>query len=134
MLKNKIIILIVVVAVVLTCVLLFSLKIKPVKVEGVPYFDFINQKELNVNDIESIDYIRYTEGGDNSVTYTDNDKINSLYNVIKNTKIGEETNRACEDNTTVYILNMKDGSKYKVEYECDWVVIGNKRYEIVKDQ
>ena len=132
--KNKKIILIVIVAiVVLVLCVFFSLKIKPAKVEGTLYFDFLGQKELDVNDIESIDYIRYTEGGDNSVTYTDSRKIRSLYSSIKYTKVGKETNRACEDNTTVYILNMKDGSKYKIEYECDWVVIGNKRYEIVKD-
>ena len=56
-----------------------------------------------------------------------------MYNSVKNIRVGKETNRACEDNTTVYIFNMKDNTQFKVEIECDWVVIGNKRYNIVKD-
>ena len=37
---------------------------------------------------------------------------------------------ACEDNTTVYVLYQKDGSKVSIEFECNWLVIGRKRYLI----
>ena len=34
------------------------------------------------------------------------EKIEIFYNSLKNLKIGEETQRACEDNTTVYKINL----------------------------
>lgn len=114
--------------------LLFSFKIRQKEViNSEPLLEFLEQSEINADDIEKITYIRYTEGGDNEVIYTDKDDIKSIYNRVKNIKVGKETNRACEDNTTVYIFNIKNGTNLKVEIECDWVVINNKRYEIVKD-
>lgn len=130
---NKRIIIIIVVILVLCVLLFFGIKVKPVKEDGKLLFDFLNQEEFDIEDIESVKYIRYTEGGDNTITYTDSDNIKSMYNSVKNIRVGKETNRACEDNTTVYIFNMKDNTQFKVEIECDWVVIGNKRYNIVKD-
>ena len=38
----------------------------------------------------------------------------------------------CDDNTKIYVFNMDNGSSISVEIECDWVVLGNKRYEIIK--
>ena len=130
---NKRIIIIIVVILVLCILLFFGIKVKPVKENGKLLFDFLNQEEFDTENIESVEYIRYTEGGDNTITYTDSDNIKSMYNSVKNIRVGKETNRACEDNTTVYIFNMKDNTQFKVEIECDWVVIGNKRYNIVKD-
>jgi len=130
---NKRIIIIIVAILVLCVLLFFGIKVKPVKEDGKLLFDFLNQEEFDIEDIESVKYIRYTEGGDNTITYTDSDNIKSMYNSVKNIRVGKETNRACEDNTTVYIFNMKDNTQFKVEIECDWVVMGNKRYNIVKD-
>lgn len=130
---NKRIIIIIVAILVLCVLLFFGIKVKPVKENGKLLFDFLNQEEFDTENIESVEYIRYTEGGDNTITYTDSDNIKSMYNSVKNIRVGKETNRACEDNTTVYIFNMKDNTQFKVEIECDWVVIGNKRYNIVKD-
>ena len=113
--------------------LFLSIKFIPVKVESKPIFSFLNEETLNVDDIESIKYVRYTEGGDNEVIYTSKKDIESLYNSVKNISIGKETNRACEDNTTVYVFNLKDETKLTIEIECDWIVVNNKRYEIVKN-
>ena len=130
--KNKKIIIIVAIVLVL-CLIIVCLKLKPANEKGTPLFEFLNQDELNIDDIESVDYIRYTEGGDNTITYTEPDNIISLYNSVKSIMVGKETNRACEDNTTVYSFKLKDDKKFTVEIECSWLVIGNKRYEIVKD-
>ena len=102
------------------------------KVEPKPLLEFLN-KDFDLNDVTSVEYVRYTEGGDNRVIYTEKNDIERLYNAVKDIKIGKETSMACEDNTTVYIFNMKDNKTVAVEIECDWVVIGNTRYEIVKD-
>ena len=85
-------------------------------------------KDLKVEDIVSLDIIKYTEGGDQRETVTDQEEINNVFNTLSNTKIGEETQRTCEDNTTVYIFNLVDDSTVSVEIECSWVVIGNERY------
>ena len=89
-------------------------------------------KDLKVEDIVSLDIIKYTEGGDQRETVTDQEEINNVFNTLSNTKIGEETQRTCEDNTTVYRFTTKDGKNYSIEFECSWLVLGNKRYNIVK--
>ncbi len=89
-------------------------------------------KDLKVEDVVSLEIVKYTEGGDQRETITDTEEINRIFNNLSKTKIGEETKRACEDNTTVYNFNTKDGKKYSIEFECQWLVLGNKRYSIVK--
>lgn len=99
-------------------------------IEKIPLMEFGDYKDIVINNIDSIDYIRLTEGGSNSENITNIDKIREIYNNLKNKNVGQETNRACDDNTTIYSFNMKNGKKIKIEIECDWLVIGNKRYEI----
>ena len=41
---------------------------------------------------------------------------------------------ACEDNTTVYLITLKDGKKKTITIECDWIIIGDKRYLIEKQE
>ena len=95
-------------------------------------FDFDNYKNIKLDDINKIVKIRYTVAGDAREDITDKSEISTLYNSLKNLKIGEETERACEDNTTVYKFIMNDGNSYSIEIECDWFVIGKKHYNIVK--
>ena len=87
-------------------------------------------KDIVLDKIKSINYIRYTEGGREDNEIIDKDEITTIYNYLKNIKVGEETNRACEDNTTIYELHLNDDRDIKIEIECDWLVIGNKRYLI----
>ena len=76
--------------------------------------------------------MRYTEGG-MTEEKIDNSYIKGHYNNLSKYKVVKPTNRACDDNTTVYQFTMKDNSKTSFEFECDWIVIGNMRYEVVKE-
>ena len=97
------------------------------KKESTSLMDFKDYKNIKEDNIKSIEIIRYTEGGADS-KIVDEDSIISTYNKLKDKKIGKETNMACEDNTTIYVFTLTDGSEYKIEIECNWVVINNDRY------
>ena len=103
----------------------------PIK-ESIPLMNFDKYKDFVIDNVESMSVIKYTEGGADEKKVTDKEAIKSRYNSLKKIKIGNETNRACDDNTTIYRFNMKDGTSTSFEFECDWLVIGNKRYEIKK--
>ena len=90
-------------------------------------------RDFSYDKISSLVIFRYTEGGRDEEKVTDKDRIQSIYNMISNYRIIGETNMACEDNTTVYRFVMKDGSKVTFEFECSWLVVGNKRYDIEKN-
>ena len=90
-----------------------------------------NYKGLLLNDIVSIEKIRYTEAGDQREEVTDKEEITRIYNMLNSTKIGTLTNRACEDNTTVYVLKTTD-KNYSFEFECEWFVYSGKRYNVIK--
>ena len=87
-------------------------------------------KGLTLEDIVSVEKVFYGEGGEETESFTEQEDIERIYNMWKNTKLGKETNQACEDNTTVYIFKLKDNATISIEKECDWVVINNKRYLI----
>lgn len=89
-------------------------------------------KNLKMEDVIEIEKLRYTEGGMEPITITDKDEINKTLYYLLNMKLGDETERACEDNTTVYVIKTNDEKEIKVEIECDWVIISGKRYLIVK--
>ena len=93
-------------------------------------FDLDEYKDISLDNIISIEKVRYTEGGDDSNIYTAPDDIYSIYNSLKETKLGRKTNLACEDNTTVYIINMNDNTKKTITFECEVLVVGNTRYLI----
>ena len=97
-------------------------------------YDFEEYKDFKLEDIVSYEMIRFTVAGDQRQTYTDRDTITQIYNSLSQMKIGNLTERRCEDNTTVFKFTMKDGKNVSVEVECDWVVIGKFRYEIIKQQ
>ena len=99
-------------------------------IENVSLLEFDKYKDIKLDDIDYIDYSRYTEAGRDDEKITDQDEIKSIYNSLKSLKLVKETTRACDDNTKVYSFHMKDGKTIEVEIECDWLVHGNKRYEI----
>ena len=87
-------------------------------------------KGLTLEDIVSVEKVFYGVAGEKSESYTEQEDIEKIYNKWKNTKIGKETDKSCEDNTTVYIFKLKDNATISIEQECDWIVINNKRYLI----
>ena len=93
-------------------------------------FHNANYKEIDENNIVNIEVSKYTEGGLDSYVVTDKEELDNLYSYLSNIKIGEETDMACDDNTTIYTINLNDNSNKKVEIECDWIIINNKRYII----
>ncbi len=95
-------------------------------------FELDEYKDISLDNIVSIEKVRFTEGGDNREIYNDQSDINSIYNSLKETKLGSKTDLTCEDNTTVYILNMSDGTKKTIEFECEVLVLKDKRLKIIK--
>lgn len=85
-------------------------------------------KDIIIDDIESIEYIRYTEGGSDSRLIEDKEEIIKTYNYLNSKRIGKETDQACEDNTKVYKFNLSSSPSISIEIECDWIIIGNERY------
>ena len=103
----------------------------PTPKENVLLIELDEYKNLDLEKVNQIIQRRYTEGGMDEKTITSKTEIENIYNAVTSIKVGEETGRACEDNTTVYIFD-QDDEKIKVEIECDWLVIGKKRYTIVR--
>ena len=89
-------------------------------------------KNVDVNSIRKIQVNRYTEGGLNSEVIIDKDEAKKLYNRLSNMKYGKETDMSCEDNSTIYEIYFEDGTSKNINIECDWFIIGNKRYLIEK--
>ena len=88
-------------------------------------------KKLDLEKIDSIEVIKYTEGGDNHEEMTEVEDIKKYYELIGSTKLCRETPESCEDNTTVYVFKMgKD--KVSFEFECGNFVYNGKRYIIKK--
>ena len=89
-------------------------------------------RNLKIEEVNKISKRRYTVAGMDEKIIEDKDEISNVMYYLLNLKLGKETDQACEDNTTVYILNTKDNNEIKVEIECDWVIIDKNRYLIVK--
>ena len=89
-------------------------------------------KDVYIKNIDNIQINKYTEAGLESKVITNKDDISSVYNDLFSIKYGKETDMACEDNTTVYLITLKDGKKKTITIECDWIIIGDKRYLIEK--
>lgn len=99
------------------------------KSESISLMDYGKFKNITEDNISKIEIIKYTEAGDNR-TLVEDGSVKTIYNNLKQKKIGSKTNMACEDNTTIYVFYLTDDSKISVEIECDWVVIGKERYLI----
>ena len=99
---------------------------------SIPLFELEEYNHIQLDDIKQIDIVSYTEGGAESVLEDDFDSFQRTFNRLSQVRVGNETNMACEDNTTVYIIQLKDDTEVSIEIECDWLVIDGKRYEIVQ--
>lgn len=89
-------------------------------------------KDVTIKNIDNIQINKYTEAGLESKVITNKEDISSVYSDLLNIKYGEETDMACEDNTTIYLITLKNGKKKTITIECDWIIIGDKRYLIEK--
>ena len=87
-------------------------------------------QNFDINKVSSLSILKYTEAGIDEEKITDLNRITAEFNFIKKYRIIGETKSACDDNTTIYQFNMQDGSKLDFEFECNWLVIGNKHYEV----
>ena len=128
--KKKVIIILIVLVIIFFIV--YKLTSAPIKVKTEYLKDNKEYKNVKISDIKDIHINTYTESGLSSNIVTDKKEIKELYNKLINTKYGEETDQACEDNSTIYIVNLKNGKYETITIECDWIIIGEKRYMIVK--
>ena len=101
---------------------------------NVPILEFDKYKGFSIDNVKSLNVIKYTVAGISEETVSEMDEIQSIFNYISRFSVGNETAMACEDNTTIYEFIMKDDSKVSFEIECDWLVVGNKRYELDKNK
>lgn len=127
--KKKIIIISIVLVIIFFIV--YKLTNAPKKVVITTLKDNKEYKNVKVSDIKDIHVNKYTEGGLDS-NIVSGKEARKLYNSLSNIKYGKETDMACEDNSTIYIINFKDGSSKNINIECDWIIIGEKRYMIEK--
>lgn len=94
-------------------------------------FDFKEFKNISLEKIKNINLKKYGEYGLIEENYSDIGNIESIYNKLKIIKIGNESNKGCDDNTTIYTFDI-DNQNIEIEIECDVLVYDNKRYEIIK--
>ena len=95
--------------------------------KNISLMKFDKYKDIKLEDIDHIEKIRYTEGGDESEEITDEEEIKIIYNSLNKKKIGKKTNMACEDNTTIYKFYMGDNI-ITIEIECGILINGKERY------
>ena len=95
-----------------------------------PIMELEKYQDFDIDRVSSLSILKYTEAGLNEEKITDLNTIKTEFNLIKKYRVIGEDKSACDDNTTIYQFNMQDGSKVEFEFECNWLVIGDKRYEI----
>ena len=128
---------IIVLALIITLILLNGNKKEEENTEKGDDKKIINILELKeyenfkLDNVKQVSIRKYTMGGMDEQIITSQSEITKLYNLVTSIKLGDETERACEDNTTIYIFET-DSESIKVEIECDWLVVGKKRYTIEK--
>ena len=89
-----------------------------------------NYKDIAVDNIISIVVRKSTEGGIDTEVVTEKNEIEEIFNKLSKIKIGKETEMACDDNSTLYTIYFDNNDTKTIEIECDWIIIGKKRYEI----
>ena len=95
--------------------------------KNISLMKFDKYKDIKLEDIDHIEKIRYTEGGDESEEITDEEEIKIIYNSLNKKKIGKKTNMACDDNTTIYKFYIGDNI-ITIEIECGILINGKERY------
>ena len=97
----------------------------------VSLFEMPQYKDKKLDNVLKIEVNKYTVGGLDTTVVEDKQEIsNIMYNLL-HIRLENETHQVCEDNTTIYIITTEEDT-IRVEIECDWVIIGDKRYLIQK--
>lgn len=102
--------------------------------DEVSIMEFGKYREFSIDNVKSLKILKYTVAGLKEENVNDMNQIKNEVNTISKIKVGSETDRSCEDNTTIYEFAMNDSSKVSFEFECDWLVVGNKRYNIERNK
>ena len=92
--------------------------------------DHEEYKDINVDNIKKIVINKYTEGGLKEEEITTKEGIIKTYSYLRSINLGKKVKTACDDNTTIYEIELTDNNTKKIEIECDWVIIKNIRYKI----
>ena len=88
-------------------------------------------QDIQESNINKIELFKVTIAGLSEPTiYTDKEDISRIYSDFENTILLNETTMSCEDNSTIYEIYLKDGSKKTINYECGILVTKDKRYRI----
>ncbi len=127
--KGKVIIWIIIIIIIIGLIILFINKNNYDKTT--PLFERKEYKNIELKDIQKITINKYLESGSESIEETEPKDIKATYNYLKSLRVGKESKTACDDNTTVYVIELKK-DVLSVEIECDNFVINNKRYQIKK--
>ena len=116
-------------------IVIFEPKEEPIEVVKEPKVNvtttlmkFGKYKDIEVDNIDYIEKIRYTEGGSDSRIIKGIGEIQSTYNYLSTRVVGSKTEMSCEDNTTIYRFHMKDDTDISIEIECGVLVMGRNRY------
>ena len=91
-------------------------------------FDLDYYKGFNILKVNKIIIEKHTVAGIDKSEIEDRNKILDIYNQWKNAVIGNRSKTMCDDNTIIYRFIMNDKKEYRIEKECDNLVIDNTRY------
>ena len=93
-----------------------------------PLYNLDYFSQFNSDDIVKVIEETTTEGGVSSEEYTIKEDILQIFSGLENILIVSECSMSCEDNNISYHFIMNDGREYRIDKECEWLVIDGKRY------
>ena len=89
-------------------------------------------KDFVLSNIKSLKIIKYKEDGIDEEIILDKNIIKDYYLKISDYTILRKINSSCDDNTSIYQFIMVDNKNISFEFECQYLVLNNNRYEIKK--
>ena len=112
------------------CLILLIIIIKKTSYKTTPLLKMKEYSNLKKDDIKQITIMKEGVGGIESILVNQENDINKTYEYLNNIEVGKETKKGCDDNTSTYIIELKDNSMIEIVIECDYVVMKNKKYLI----
>ena len=97
-------------------------------VNNIHLFDLDYYEGFDISNVKKVVVDKITEAGIDTEEIIDKSKIFDIYNKWKNVRILDKCNKACDDNTIIYKFIVEDNKEYKIEKECDWLIIDHMRY------
>ena len=130
--KRKKIMMMILIIILIGILVLLILLGKNTSVETTPLLEIDEYKKIELEHITQINVLKTTIGGQESILKDQSSDIKKTYNYLSSIKIGSEVTKSCDDNGTTYIITLDSGEEVIIEIECNWLVMNNKRYSIVK--